>query len=174
MPLISIRAASLSDAELLVELGATTFKEAFAADNTAENMQDYLQKAFTVSQLENELNNENNLFFIAEDAQLPVGYIKINKQEISDEWSNQNLLRLSRIYVLNAYQKQKIGLILIQKAFDLAEAQQNAGICLSVWQENHKALSFYQRLGFVVCGVEKFILGTDLQDDFVMIKRLVA
>ncbi len=37
-----IRLAKLRDAGLLAELGARTFSDTFAADNTPENMSDYL------------------------------------------------------------------------------------------------------------------------------------
>jgi hypothetical protein len=45
-PSIHIRTANLQDQELLASLGARTFREAFASDNTPEDMSDYLAKAF--------------------------------------------------------------------------------------------------------------------------------
>ena len=42
-----IRRGEIQDAELLAELGARTFSETFAVDNTPENMAAYLAAAFT-------------------------------------------------------------------------------------------------------------------------------
>ena len=40
--IVAVRRASAGDASLLAELGARTFAEAFAADNTSEDMDAYL------------------------------------------------------------------------------------------------------------------------------------
>jgi hypothetical protein len=52
---ITIRNASLADAQLLAELCATTFYESFVSFNKEEDMQFYLEQNFTTSRLELEL-----------------------------------------------------------------------------------------------------------------------
>jgi hypothetical protein len=44
---IYIRHAAIADNVLLAELGARTFQDAFGADNTSENMADYLSASFS-------------------------------------------------------------------------------------------------------------------------------
>jgi len=49
--IVAVRRASPDDANSLSQLGARTFAEAFAADNTSEDMDSYLASKFSVEQL---------------------------------------------------------------------------------------------------------------------------
>ena len=49
----------------------------------------------------------------------------------------------------------------------------NAGfdtVWLGVWEQNQKALAFYQKMGFQRFGEHVFVLGTEVQNDFLMKK----
>ena len=54
---VSIRHANCADADLLTELGARTFAQTFAADNTPENMSAYIEASFNVAQQKIELSD---------------------------------------------------------------------------------------------------------------------
>src|SRR5689334_4706743 len=43
---------------------------------------------------------------------------------------------------------------------------------LGVWERNSRAIAFYEKHGFQVVGEQPFLLGTDLQRDLVMARRL--
>ncbi|NHW60232.1 GNAT family N-acetyltransferase, partial [Escherichia coli] len=48
MLVIAIKKVKTNEVELLQEVSKTTFYETFAADNTPENMQKYLDESFSV------------------------------------------------------------------------------------------------------------------------------
>ena len=50
----------------------------------------------------------------------------------------------------------------------LAKSEGFKAIWLQVWQKNNKAIRFYQKVGFVVYETATFILGDDVQQDFLM------
>ena len=77
---ITVRSASLQDAQLLAELAAKTFYETFVASNTEEDMKSYLEKNFTVSQIELELEEHENTFLLAQLGGSIVGYAKMKKK----------------------------------------------------------------------------------------------
>ena len=64
----TIRRAKLEDAGLLAELGARTFSETFAADNSPEDMAAYLAASFNPARQAAELNDPASIFFIAQTA----------------------------------------------------------------------------------------------------------
>jgi len=66
MPNPIIRHGNPADAALLAELGARTFSETFAPDNTPEDMTAYLASAFNPTQQAAELADPDCLFLIAE------------------------------------------------------------------------------------------------------------
>jgi ribosomal protein S18 acetylase RimI-like enzyme len=43
---------------------------------------------------------------------------------------------------------------------------------LGVWEHNLRAIGFYRKRGFVQCGAQPFLLGTDLQTDWIMNRTL--
>jgi ribosomal protein S18 acetylase RimI-like enzyme len=45
-------------------------------------------------------------------------------------------------------------------------------VWLTVWEHNPRAISFYQKWGFTPTGTEDFVLGDDIQLDYVMVKAL--
>ena len=63
---MTIRRASPSDADLLAELGARTFSETFAADNSPEDMTTYLASSFSLARQSAELADPVSTFFIAQ------------------------------------------------------------------------------------------------------------
>src|SRR3954453_7569776 len=80
-PDVTIRRAVPVDADLLAELGARTFSETFAADNTPEDMAAYLASSFNLAQQTAELNDPASTFFIAEVGGVAAGYAKLHAGE---------------------------------------------------------------------------------------------
>src|SRR5688572_8730661 len=80
-----IRGGNANDAELLAELGARTFSDTFAADNTPENMSAYLASAFSQEQLAAELTDPHCSFKIAETDGVAVGYAMLRSGNVLAE-----------------------------------------------------------------------------------------
>jgi ribosomal protein S18 acetylase RimI-like enzyme len=45
-------------------------------------------------------------------------------------------------------------------------------IWLGVWERNERAIRFYERWEFEIVGARQFTLGSDLQNDLVMVRKL--
>ena len=73
-----IRRGVSADAYLLAEISARTFYEAFAADNTAEDMAAYLAASFNSTQQAAELDDPRTIFLIAEVDGVAVGYARLH------------------------------------------------------------------------------------------------
>src|ERR1044072_6726953 len=78
---VTIRRADSDDAQLLADLGARTFKDTFAADNTSEDMTAYLESNFSVEQQTAELAHPASIFLIAEVEGQAAGYSKLHAGE---------------------------------------------------------------------------------------------
>ena len=53
---------------------------------------------------------------------------------------------------------------------EFAGQQGYESIWLDVWQKNERALAFYRKWGFSIVGSQPFLLGHDLQEDFIMVR----
>src|SRR4051794_37129677 len=79
-PGFEIRTATGQDAELLAELGARLFEQAFGAMNDPENMRAYLASAFSPRTQTEELADPDFLALIAEDTNsVPIGYAMLRR-----------------------------------------------------------------------------------------------
>jgi ribosomal protein S18 acetylase RimI-like enzyme len=168
----SIRRATEGDADLLAELGATTFYESFAAQNTAENMKAYLAATFGPEQQRTELADSQSTFLIAENDGVAIGYAHLRAGKTPACVSDPETIELVRLYVSSTFQGSGVGARLMDAC--LAEARQ-AGyqtIWLGVWQQNTRAQAFYNRWNFSIVGEHVFQLGEDAQTDWLMQRSL--
>lgn len=168
MSKIEIRKASLSNLETIQYISKQTFTETFSEINTPENMEKYLQENFNTAQLTLEINNPDSPFYIAFCDNEPVGYLKLNRGNAQTETIKDETIEIQRIYVLNAFHGKKIGQLLLDQAINVAKEYHADYIWLGVWEENHRALQFYGKNGFVTFDKHIFILGNDQQTDLLM------
>lgn len=165
---IEIRKATLTDLETIQNISIQTFKETFAAVNTPENIANYIKESFNSEQLTTELNNTNSQFYVAYSNAEAVGYLKINFGDAQTETFNGNALEVQRIYVLQTFHGKNIGQLLLDEVKKIAQRTGVDYIWLGVWEENHRALRFYTKNGFVVFDKHVFTLGNDEQTDLLM------
>lgn len=165
---MTIRAIVASDLSSLQAISRKTFTETFADTNTEDNLTKYLDTAYALDKLSLEFNNPDSKFFFAElDGQV-VGYLKVNFGASQTELNDHSSLEIERIYVLKEFHGAKVGQALYQKALDIAKENAVNYLWLGVWEENHRALSFYKKNGFVEFDKHLFKLGEDVQTDLMM------
>ena len=165
---MNIRYGTTEDAKMLAELGARTFYDTFAKDNTPENIDAYLKKSFSPEIQLNELSEADNIFLIVESENIPIGYAQLMMNS-KDETINRNRpLEIRRIYASQEYLGKGVGKELMQAT--IREARQRGCDCvwLGVWDKNQRAIDFYKKWGFREVGTHLFLVGDDPQNDFVM------
>ena len=165
---MNIRTAKISDLNILKEIGKRTFIETFASENSSKNMTEYLESAFTTEKLMNELTNMNSEFYFAEMEGEVVGYLKVNFNDSQTELKVSNALEIERIYVLKEFHGKKVGQILYDKAIEIAKNKSLNNVWLGVWEQNPRAIRFYEKNGFKVFDKHIFKLGEDEQTDIMM------
>lgn len=165
---ITIYKVSLQDVEALQAIGRVTFSQTFSEHNNAEDMEAYLKTSYAIEKLTAEINNPESEFYFAKENENIIGYLKINTGKAQTEIKNLDAFEIERIYVDQAYLGKKIGQILFQKALQLARQKKAAYVWLGVWEENHRAIAFYKKNGFVPFDKHIFKLGNDEQTDIMM------
>jgi len=166
---IVIRPATVEDAALLAELGARLFEQTFGAMNTREDMEAYLPGAFSPEIQTRELSESDRAAVLAfDEAGNAVGYAMTRRGSRSNGITGERPVEFQRIYVDKSLHGRGLGVQLMNSCVDQARAWNADTLWLAVWQANARALAFYERVGFAVVGVQDFILGSDVQHDFVM------
>jgi diamine N-acetyltransferase len=165
---MNIRHGTIEDAKILSELGAKTFYDTFAKDNTPENIDAYLKRSFSPEIQFNELSLPDVIFIIAEFDEIPIGYAQLILNSKDESIKGTRPLEIRRIYASHEYLGKGVGKELMQAT--ISEARQRACDCiwLGVWEKNQRAIDFYEKWGFREVGTHLFSVGDDPQNDFVM------
>jgi diamine N-acetyltransferase len=169
---IHLMRANTHDITSLVILSRLTFEQAFAKQNTKEDLEKYINENFSHTKLTEELTDAFNKFFIAFSGDEPLGYYKLRLKPHPDQPKNTKAVELERIYVLHQHQSKKVGAALMEHAINFARINNFDTVWLGVWERNEKAITFYKRWGFEIYGAHPFMLGNDPQTDVLMKKSL--
>jgi ribosomal protein S18 acetylase RimI-like enzyme len=185
---VSLRMLTVEDADLLQRISRQTFSEAFGAGNDPEDLRLFLDTAYSKRQLADELTDPDSAFWLLEQDSQPIGYI-MTRIKIPDASGTclcgglsvapdqivpeqpipaKTVFELERIYILAAHQGKGYGKLLMGKAVAMAENSGFRKMRLGVWQKNCKAIAFYEREGFRIAGSKTFLVGNDVQQDWVM------
>ena len=178
-----IRVAEHDDAARVSAFLSREFSATFAADNTASDMTMYLAQTFSdesqareiadplgpylLFEIERELNGVigTDLAGIAGIARLRIG--SHDAQVVS-----RSPLEIQRFYVSGAWHGRGIAHRLMHECVARATAVGATTIWLGVWDQNTRAIRFYEKCGFVDVGTATFVLGTDIQNDRVMARAI--
>lgn len=163
--LVEVDASAIDE---LLAISIQTFVETFAPVNTAESMERYVAEKLTREKLLTELNCIDSVFYFVKVDSQNAGYLKLNFNEAQNELKEAQGLEIERIYVLQAFQGQKLGLFLMDQAIETAKSQGKTYVWLGVWEHNKKAIQFYQKKGFVAFDSHEFMLGNEIQLDLMM------
>ncbi|WP_343694114.1 GNAT family N-acetyltransferase [Flavobacterium sp.] len=170
---IQIEKISLNEIDQLQKIGRQTFQETFSEVNSEENMKKYLEESFSAEKLTSELSNPDSEFYFAVLDDKVIGYLKINFGDSQTELKDQKSLEIERIYVSKEFHGKKVGQLLYEKAIEIAKIKKSHYVWLGVWEENHRALSFYKKNGFVEFDKHIFRLGNDEQTDIMMKLKII-
>lgn len=168
MQRIIVRKITTADIIELQNIGKLTFAETFSSENSEKNMKEYLENGFSTEKLTAELNDQNAEFYFAEFDGKTIGYLKVNVGESQTEIKDKNALEIERIYVLKEFHGKKVGQILYDKAIELAKDKNVKYVWLGVWEQNPRAIRFYEKNGFVAFDKHVFKLGIEEQTDIMM------
>ena len=170
---ISIKKIDVADVLALQKVARQTFYDTFAEHNSEEDMREYLEVNLSEEKLASELNNPASYFYFAIIDDTPVGYLKVNTGDAQSDLKDPNGFEIERIYVAKEFHGKKVGDALFHQALSLAKEMNYPEVWLGVWEENKKAIRFYEKNGFIPFDTHIFILGADQQTDILM-KKIIA
>lgn len=169
-----IREATIADARLIADISHQTFYETFAMHNSRENMDKFLNQQFTKGKLIMEVGARENIFLLAYDNDDIAGYVKIRDERVPLSMGNVSALEIARIYAMSDKIGKGVGSFLMQSCIDIAKQKSKGWVWLGVWEKNQRAIEFYTKWGFEKFDETDFLLGDDLQKDWLMKKNLVS
>jgi ribosomal protein S18 acetylase RimI-like enzyme len=167
---MKIQIANQSHLDELLKVAYQTFVDTYGHLNTPDNLQQYVAENFTKEALWHEMQEEGAYFLVGILDGIIVAYAKLRTNEV--EFPNRNALEIQRIYLQKTLHGLRLGSKMMQACIDLAKQKGYAEICLGVWEENPKAIQFYKKWGFEIFDSHPFVIGEEVQNDYLMRKVL--
>lgn len=164
----TIRRATPSDAAVLAELAARTFRQAFGAANRPEDLELHLRTRYGTAQQEAELRDPAMTSFLVEQDGEAIGYAQVRSGPAPACVTGAEPIELFRFYLDQVWKGRGIAGPLMDTVIAEARSRQAGLIWLGVWEKNPRAIAFYGKCGFVDVGWQSFMVGTDLQRDRVL------
>ncbi len=168
---IFIRHATTGDAALIADLSRQTFYDTFAAQNRPEDMALFLEQQFTRDALMEEVGAPGNTFLLAYDGAEVAGYARL-REGAAPLGGNVAALEIARLYVVKSSIGKGVGKVLMQACINMAKEKGKKMVWLGVWENNERAIAFYTQWGFEKFSEQPFVLGYDVQTDWLMKKDI--
>ena len=148
------------------ELAKIIWPVAYGKIISLEQIDYMMDMMYSIDSLENQLQ-DNRIFLLAEEDNRFVGFASY---ELNCDTSNTT--KIHKLYVLPETQGKGVGRQLIAFISDIALANQNPTVILTVNKYN-KAKDFYLKNGFEITNEAVFDIGNDyVMDDYIMEKKL--
>lgn len=150
--MINIEKANLADAAILSNLAKAIYQENYLHLWLPGGADWYMnQYAYSIHQIEKELADPNNAYYLLHDDQEPVGYLKLLLCSTLSGYDPADALEIERIYLLDNRKGSGLGKKMMQLAFDTALALNKKVIFLKAMDSSQEAISFYQQQGYSIC-----------------------
>ncbi|MBK8565005.1 MAG: GNAT family N-acetyltransferase [Saprospiraceae bacterium] len=150
MPLIT--APIPADLPVLAALARKALWESHGHSCAHEDMAAYIAHRLSDEALLAELLDERNTFRWIHHEGHAAGYSKIILNCPHEFVAAQNVTKMERLYLLESFHGLGLAQQLFDHNLDIAKQAKQAGIWLYVWKENHRAVAFYQKMGFEIVG----------------------
>ena len=158
------RSATPADAALLAGVAERMFRDAFGSSNDPAQMDAYCRDHYAEELQRAELERPGMRVLFAEQEGRVAGYVQLRLDAPESE--------IWRFYVDRACHGRGIAQRMMDEALRLARDVGAERVILAVWEHNPRAIAFYRKAGFTVTGAQPFVLGTEVQTDYVMTREL--
>jgi ribosomal protein S18 acetylase RimI-like enzyme len=168
---VLIQRATLSDAASLAVIAEQTFRETFAADNSAESINLHCAQNFSAQIQGGEISDPQLITLLAEITGELAGFAQLRLAHATPCVEGDRPAELHRIYVSSKWHGRGAAKELMRAVYDAAAKAGSDCIWLGVWERNLRAIAFYRKCGFSVVGDHVFMLGQERQRDLIMVTR---
>lgn len=167
-----IRRAVHDDAKALRAFACDSFVATYAEFNTPKDLSGYIEQHFTLKKTEARLAEPTMTTLLAELDGNVVGYTQFQPNacpvDVAGDWPAE----MERLYVDANMQGRGVA----QQLLDAVQRELAAGgatdLWLGVWQQNPRAIAFYEKSGFRRVGTTEFLFGSSRQTDWVMLREV--
>jgi tRNA (guanine37-N1)-methyltransferase len=176
---VRVRRARPEDAGIVAALAAETFELACPPGTAAEDIAAFVAENLSEARFAEHLASDRHTILLADVDGEIAGYSMLvagdpAESEVAALLSFRPTVEISKCYVRTKFHGQGVARTLMTASVDAARESGAAAAWLGVNQQNLRAVRFYEKNGFVRIGTRRFLVGSELHDDFVYERPLAA
>ena len=172
---LSITRVRASEAAKLSAFASECFDQTYGPLCRAADVDAYIAQSLSPSALLPVLTDPTSWFFVAAIDDVWAGYVHLQLASLPDGMVSTHTsapsitpMQVSRFYVSRKWIGSGVAQELLAQVISHATLHGAETLWLSVWIENERAVAFYRKSGFETIGTSTFLMGEDLQNDFIM------
>ena len=161
-----IRELRKKDLKEISEVASKTYEETFGHSMTPEELKNELMTTRSEKYFLNAMDTDD--IFVAVDDKV-IGYIQVSDIKVDVEGFEvyESDQAINALYISSKYQGTGLGKMLMDKAFESTRIKNTDRVFVDVWNENERAVRFYNKYGFrevgkCKCLADGEIIGYDL------------
>ena len=169
-----VRALSADDAARYSAFAERLFRETYQDGYDPADVEDYVAHAFSPAHQMAELKEPGGRVLVIEDQQNGLlGFAHLRQTPAPPALDGRLAVEVARFYVDRPWHGRGIARVLMSACVAEARSRGADALWLLVYQNNARAVAFYEKSGFRKSGTQPFKLGSRIDQDWVMI-RIVA
>ena len=169
-----VRRAGRPDARQLSSLAEATFRDAFEATNTPENMALHCRTSYGEAIQAAEVADPDMVTLVCESQGTLLGFAQLRWGGAPSCVVAADPGEIQRLYVAREFHGLGVARQLMRACLDEMRARRADVVWLGVWEHNPRAIAFYRKFGFAEVGEHIFPLGSDPQRDIVMARPVAG
>ncbi len=164
------RPANISDARKLSILFKQVYIHTYGREGVSDEFANFITGQFSVERLERVIAEQPESLIVAANNGNLVGVAEVRFGRTSPVGA-VTAPELSKLYILDWFCGRGIGERLLQESEKLALSRGTRCMWLWVLTTNTRAVSFYEKHGYVTIGSAPFQMEVNSYDNFVMLKE---
>lgn len=178
----AIRSAGAGDAPQLADFGAKLFRQAYETTHPDPALSQYLADSFASDRIARALEDPASriLVVVSSDGSW-IGYAQLHRGPptapttvLTRALPGSAPVEIVRFYVDRQWHGQGIAQALMRACDEWALMNECDTVWLQAWEQAPRALGFYRKQGFEVCGTAVFAFGERADGDLILARALAA
>lgn len=170
-----VRALTTADAAGYSAFAERLFRETYADGYDPADIDDYVSHSFSESRQIAEITEPGGRVLAIEDAGHGLlGYAHLRQTPAPPALEGRSALEISRFYVDKRWHGHGIARVLMSACIAEARSRGVDALWLLVYQDNPRAIAFYEKSGFRRSGTQPFKLGSRVDQDWVMVRSVAG
>jgi ribosomal protein S18 acetylase RimI-like enzyme len=169
-----VRAHSAADAARYSAFAERLFRETYADGYEPADIDAYVAESFSAAKQASEIREPGGRVLVIEDDRNGLlGFAHLRQTPAPAALAGRFPLEVARFYVDRPWHGRGLARVLMSACIAEARSRGADALWLLVYQDNARAIAFYEKSGFTRAGSQPFTLGRRVDQDWVMV-RVIA